>query len=138
MKYALTLTALFLLTACGDVKEDYCHTQNPASDVEMKDRLCDRPNDGGKGVSLVSLNDRGDQSGSNTDGDVPSVPDVDTPDQPDVPDTPTDPEVSDVPTDPEDDPTKGNNGHGNGNDDGTCQGRGCTDDTNPGKGPKNK
>ena len=133
MKYALTLTALFLLTACGDVKEDYCHTQNPASDVEMKDRLCDRPNDGGKGYDINRNSDRV-PSDTDTGPSVPS-PDVGTPD---VPDTPTDPEVPDVPTDPEDDPTKGNNGHGNGNDDGTCQGRGCTDDTNPGKGTKNK
>lgn len=35
------------------------------------------------------------------------------------------------------DKPKGNNGHGNG-DEGDCSGSGCSDPTNPGKGPKNK
>ena len=52
---------------------------------------------------------------------------------------PVDPTDPTDPTDPECKGKKcngggGNNGHGNGNDDGTCQGAGCTDDTNPGNG----
>lgn len=49
--------------------------------------------------------------------------------------SPEPPEVDEPSEEPEEDEGKGNNGHGNG-DEGDCQGAGCDDPTNPGKGKK--
>ena len=71
--------------------------------------------------------------------DDPVIEDPEVPgDDPVIEEPPVEPETPEEPTDPEDGEGHGNNGHGNGNDDGTCQGAGCSDDTNPGNKPEDK
>ncbi len=130
MKYLLMTAGLVLLASCGTPKDDYCHTQNPASDVDLRDRLCDNSNDGGISRLAPESSPRPQPRPDTPDATQPTTPPTDNP--------PTDNPGGDGPSDPPKDKPRDNNGHGNGNDDGMCQGRGCTDETNPGNGPKNQ